>query len=165
MTKIQRAIERLNHEIDTKAVRQRGAVNFEEEEHSDNSAIAPAAASVPTRQERFGSRSMSMNPLRSVHRDERLENIRKRMQIERLEREEIDSDSDIFENQATLDLIKSNYSKTEFHKETLRGRSAERDLAEEALTPSFRRERSSDSHRPAVMSSEEVQQLRSEVRN
>jgi hypothetical protein len=154
MTKVQRAIERLNHDIDTKAVRQRGAVTFEDDECSDGSGIAPAT--VPRRQDRFIGRSMSMNPKRAVRHDERSENIKKRMQIEHLERDESSSDSDLFEDQATLDLIKNNYSKTDFGEASQRRRSTERDLVEESLTPSFRREKSGESHRPAVMTSEEV---------
>jgi len=156
MTKIQRAIERLNQEIDTKTIRQRGAVAIEED---SDSSVNPPAAAIAGRQERLASRSLSMNPIRSVSRDERVENMRKRMQIERLEREE-ESDSELFENQATLDLIKSNFEKTEFKTTSGLARvvSAERDLAEEANLQGIRED--SQNRRPAVMSTEEVQVLR-----
>jgi hypothetical protein len=156
MTKIQRAIERLNQEIDTTAVRQRGAVAFEED---SDSSVNPPAAAIAGRQDRFGSRSLSMDPVRTVSRDERLENLRKRMQIERLEKGE-ESDSDLFENQSTLDLIKSNFEKTEFKSTSglTRVMSAERDLAEDADMLGSREE--SPNRRPAVMSTEEVQLLR-----
>ena len=93
MTKIQRAIERLNKEIDCKALR-----GVQEVEDGDTSSIQslshqPAVASINRRHQLLAARSASMNPTMKNREDERVGNLKKRIQIERLQGVYRESDS------------------------------------------------------------------------